>query len=100
MYLHSTIKEKRISITDVQTKIVPITFLPENIPHGYANGYIGVIKGHPWYEKHHGSIECNIHGGLTFSGFWYIDPEEGKLEEYWWIGFDTCHSYDNKFNCT
>ena len=59
---------------------------------GWGNGYIGVPKEHPWYEKYYMDIEneydVDIHGGLTYSGF----EDDDKC--FWWVGFDTAHVGD------
>ena len=67
--------------------------------HGYGCGYVGIPIGHPWYGKHYSYINdyvC-IHGGLTYSENHITDEYD---DEYWWIGFDTCHCYDNLTNCS
>lgn len=72
---------------------------------GHSNGYIAVPKDHPWYEVHYNHIDVNIHGGLTFSNNmsdWIKEIAVGELPEtndYWVIGFDTCHYGDNEHNC-
>ena len=61
---------------------------------GTFNGYVGVPKGHPLYNKdyHDKRIEnLEVHGGVTFSGKW-DEPELNS--ELWWIGFDTAHHTD------
>lgn len=63
---------------------------------GWGNGYVGLPQGHPYYGKDYSSIECEVHGGLTFAG-----PGEAlralplAIPDYWWIGFDTSHYGDN-----
>jgi hypothetical protein len=59
-------------------------------PVGALCGYIGVPKGHPWFEVDYSALDSvDVHGGLTFSG---------KLTQVdqllWWLGFDCAHSYD------
>jgi len=74
-------------------------------PVGSLNGYVGVGKGHPLFgtdyyscivctKKHcykpsHKSPESifDVHGGLTYSGFW-------NGFDTWWFGFDTAHAGD------
>ena len=63
---------------------------------GYGNGYVGVPKEHELYRVDYNDIQgIDIHGGLTFSDFW---QEESK-DNYWYLGFDTCHAFDNAENC-
>jgi hypothetical protein len=80
----------------IKTHLIKTTFLPASMPHGYGNGYIGIPPEHPWFVKDYDSIEVNVHGGLTYSA--NRAPNE-KPDGFWWIGFDTCHGGDNKFNC-
>lgn len=81
---------------NIQTAIVPITWLTGS-PHGYACGYIGVPKEHPWYEKDYDDIECTIHGGLTYVT--HTNPATKQEDTLWWVGFDTAHGGDNRLNC-
>ena len=59
---------------------------------GYGNGYIGLPKQHPFYNKDYTDIyqdNINIPGGLTFS----------QLHNgLWVIGFDTLHAHQNLEN--
>lgn len=81
---------------NIRKQLIPINHL-SNLPHGYANGYVGVPPGHPWYGINYNSIDVDVHGGLTFS--------EHKLpfceldDEIWWVGFDVCHYGDDSLNC-
>jgi hypothetical protein len=52
---------------------------------GHWCGYICIPKDHAWYGKERDGIDCNIHGGITYS------EEE---EDGFWIGFDCAHAYD------
>ena len=81
---------------NIKTHIVPTTFLPPTIAYGYGNGYIGVPPEHPWFNRSYNDIDVDVHGGLTYS-----DDHAPGLEPdgYWWIGFDTNHYQDNKYNC-
>jgi len=79
----------------IQTLLIPIDF-SHIIPHGYANGYIGLPKEHPWFNKHYDNIDVDIHGGLTYSN---DHPPKGEPDGLWWTGFDTAHCYDNQVNC-
>jgi hypothetical protein len=80
---------------EIKTKLIPITHL-NSMSHGYANGYIGVPPEHPWYNQDYNHIDADVHGGLTYSC--YVLPNNSG-EGYWWLGFDTIHYGDNKFNC-
>lgn len=62
--------------------------------YGWGNGYVGVLKNHPWYEKHYDDIEVKVHGGLTYSEFGF----GSKNKHYWILGFDTRHYSDNLMN--
>tara|TARA_X000001316_G_C915429_1_gene29905 strand:+ start:545 stop:934 length:390 start_codon:yes stop_codon:yes gene_type:complete len=68
---------------------------------GYANGYVGVQKGHPLYGIDYNQLfeKVSVHGGLTFSG--HIKSFSSDVnnpnwldEGFWWIGFDTKHTGD------
>lgn len=87
-------------VIDIKIK----TAMVENDFGGFANCYIGLPKGHPWYEMEYDDIEerCpetnKVHGGLTYSKNKVpYSNEEG--EGLWWVGFDTKHYGDNKENC-
>jgi hypothetical protein len=57
----------------------------EHLSLGHLNGYIKVPPSHPWYSKEYDTIDCVVHGGLTY----------GEMEpDGWWIGFDCAHSMD------
>lgn len=56
---------------------------------GTLNGYIGVKRRHPLYRNM--SINLSVHGGVTFTGKL---NEEGFKKKFWYIGFDTAHSWD------
>lgn len=76
-----------------------IKFVIENKAHkiypaimGWGNGYVGVLKNHPWYGKHYDLIHgVDIHGGLTYSEFGIC----GKNKHYYIVEFDTNHWNDN-----
>lgn len=78
----------------IQTSLVPVMHL-HGIEHGYANGYVGVPEGHPWYGKDYDHIEVDIHGGLTYSNDCL---PLCKPDGLWWVGFDTVHYGDNQSN--
>ena len=68
----------------------------EFLPGGWRCGYIGVMKGHPLYEKDECEYPCELepHGGITFSGF---RPHVGGNDAgnyIWWFGFDCAHYGD------
>jgi len=81
---------------NIRIMLIQLTHVPCFMPHGFANGYVGVPKGHPWFGKGINDIEVRIHGGLTYS--------EDRLpfrspDGLWWVGFDTCHAFDDYENC-
>jgi hypothetical protein len=78
-------------------KLIETDWLPQELRHGWGNGYIGLPPRHPWYQNHYDTIDVNIHGGLTYSDH-YMDKI--TYPSVWWIGFDTNHCMDNRYNCT
>jgi hypothetical protein len=69
--------------------------------HGALCGYVGVDKNHPYYGKHHDSIEdIEVHGGLIYSNKCQEDgmichvPLNNESDDVWWLGFDCAHSDD------
>jgi len=55
-------------------------------------GYVGLPKGHPWWEKHYTQLpDLKIHGGLTFAGRF---KDKHGVWGFWLIGFDCSHSWD------
>ena len=82
---------------EIKTKTIETTFLPPEIKQGWGNGYVGVPPNHPWFGKDYNELDVDVHGGLTFSN--KAAPKE-QPDSYWWIGFDTCHYQDNKYNCS
>jgi len=81
--------------TKIKSLLIPITHLPDSMC-GYANGYVGIPEGHPWFNVNYDYIDCDVHGGLTYAGDHAPKHEPDGL---YWIGFDTCHDTDNKQNC-
>lgn len=81
----------------IKTQLIPNTWIsiPEH-DKGYANGYIGVPAGHPWFGKHYDDIDVDVHGGLTYSG---DHCPRCEPDGHWWFGFDTLHYQDNSVNC-
>ena len=80
----------------IKTNIRVTDWLPQNVPHGYGCGYIGLPKEHPWYGMDYFSIPANVHGGLTWGDYNLPNQEPDGL---YWIGFDTNHLNDDQFNC-
>lgn len=76
--------------------------------HGWGNGYVLIPINHPFYEMYYEEINkyIDVHGGLTFSEHYSVIkkypelPVCSKTEEYWVVGFDTCHCNDNSNNWT
>lgn len=63
-------------------------------------GYVGVPPGHPWHGKDWGSIDVEVHGGLTYAekcnewiGVCHV-PAPGESDNFWWVGFDCAHWMD------
>ncbi len=56
---------------------------------GIACGYVGVPRGHPYFGKGCDDVDVQVHGGLTFAGYW-----EDIDSEIWWLGFDCGHAFD------
>jgi len=54
---------------------------------GALCGYVGVPKGHPYFEKDGEAFAVSIHGGITFSDYM-------KKYNHWWLGFDCAHHND------
>lgn len=82
--------------------------LPEHycLKSGYANGYVAVPPGHPLYAKSDLDSLLDVHGGVTFTDCFdnvkrifksieYIDEPVGVTDDWWVIGFDTCHFEDS-----
>lgn len=84
---------------------------------GYGNGYVLIPKDHPYYGVDYNNIDVDIHGGLTYGSYfksedflkWCKDREISgditlvnykNFEDFWMIGFDTCHYGDNRTNWT
>lgn len=75
---------------------------------GYANGYVAIPKEHPYYGRDCNEINVDVHGDLTFSDFGkffresktieFINGSLKDIEDYWVLGFDTCHFGDNLEN--
>ena len=88
----------------IKSVLIPVTFLPPSHAHGYANGYVGVPPGHPWFGKSYDEIDdkVTIHGGLTYGRDHLPLTDKGQqpvIDGLFWFGFDTCHCDDNKFTC-
>lgn len=77
--------------------IMENTWLPRyekiNIGHGWGNGYVKLVEGHPWYDKDYENIPVSVHHGLTFSRM--IGKNNKYFKPGFWIGFDTAHHNDN-----
>lgn len=67
---------------------------------GALCGYVGVQKGHRFYEKDYNDVPANVHGGLTYSDHCDTDgaichvPAPGEPDDIWWLGFDCSHWND------
>lgn len=60
---------------------------------GYRCGYVRVPVGHPWHGKSDCDVDCEVHGGLTFSEK-DVDCDKGGPDDAWWHGFDCAHAWD------
>lgn len=74
-------------------------------------GYVGVLPGHPLYQKSAAYSDnedrevgqLNVHGGVTFAdhctlgepvmGICHV-PYAGREDKVWWIGYDCGHAFD------
>lgn len=86
----------------IKSCLIPIKFLPPSVPHGYANGYVGVPEGHPWFGRDYYAVDVSIHGGLTYGrNHLPVTEKDGEpvIDGLFWFGFDTCHCNDNEFTC-
>jgi len=79
----------------LRKKMVDTSFISGIMELGWGNGYVGLPKWHPWFNKDYDEIPVRIHGGLTYSTMW----DDGE-ETLWIIGFDTHHYNDNLTNCS
>lgn len=65
---------------------------------GHLCGYVGVSKGHPWFEKGYDDVEASVHYGLTYAHHCAENichvVEEGEDDNVWWLGFDCAHCDD------
>lgn len=68
---------------------------------GALCGYVGVPKGHRFYEVEENDVpyeDIHVHGGLTYSnhcqGHICHEPEPGRPDDVWWLGFDCAHHND------
>lgn len=77
--------------------IMENTWLPRyekiTIGHGWGNGYVKLVEGHPWYDKDYEIIPVSVHYGLTFGRM--IGENNKYFKPGFWIGFDTAHHEDN-----
>jgi hypothetical protein len=68
-------------------------------PGGWGNGYVAIPPGHELhgmsYDMIHNNYTINVHGGLTYADYPVGSRLEGIPEDWWVIGFDTCHYGDN-----
>ena len=77
--------------------IMENTWLPRyekiTIGHGWGNGYVKLVEGHPWYDKDYENIPVSVHYRLTFGRM--IGENNKYFKPGFWIGFDTAHHDDN-----
>lgn len=59
----------------------------------HPTAYIRIPKDHSWYQKDYGSLDLDVHGGLTFSDSDFrFNPI--VVPDSWWIGWDYGHAGD------
>lgn len=58
---------------------------------GFRCGYVGLPKGHKFYEVDYMEMDIDCHYGLTYSEKYLYGQED---ENTWWVGFDCGHSGD------
>lgn len=65
---------------------------------GALCGYVGVSEAHPLFGKDYGTVDFDVHGGLTYSDFCQDGichvAYEGRADHVWWFGFDCAHGFD------
>lgn len=72
---------------------------------GHLCGYVGVAKGHPFFQVDENSINPwpDVHGGLMYARFCVEGrgehgichvPFPGRPAHVWWLGFDCAHLGD------
>lgn len=65
---------------------------------GHWCGYVAVPPWHPAYGKHHGDVEVDVHGGLTYADRCHGEichvPAPGEPDDVYWLGFDCHHTWD------
>lgn len=62
-------------------------------------GYVGLSSNHSAFRVQYYEIDIDTHGGLTYSNHCSGDIchlHDGDKDETWWLGFDCCHSFDQK----
>jgi hypothetical protein len=60
---------------------------------GYRCGYVRVPIGHPWHGQEMYDVDCDCHGGVSFSQADQPCDKAGE-DNAWWVGFDCAHSGD------
>jgi len=66
---------------------------------GALCGYVGVTKGHPYFDiVDETSADLDVHGGITYGGkcsgnICHV-PEPGEPDDVYWLGFDCAHVGD------
>lgn len=67
-------------------------------PLGAWCGYAAVPPGHPLHGADFGSVDTNVHGGLSYGGACRGEichvPKPGEPDNVWWFGFDCSHFGD------
>jgi hypothetical protein len=55
------------------------------------NGYVGVSKGHKFFETDYRDLDVEVHGNLTFGS----GGTHQRFGYHWWFGFDCGHAFDH-----
>lgn len=96
MTAYEVIDAYQLANLPLPIKIIENTWLPMGVSkHGWGNGYVKIVPGNKFFQKHYDDIDVNVHGGLTFSE----DVKDDSFDSPgYWIGFDTAHYNDNLEN--
>jgi hypothetical protein len=95
----------------IMKKLIPFLNVYPTGFGGYANGYVAIPKGHPFYKKDYFYINkfVDVHWGLTFAEMSddlignmeceFLNGDKELPKGMWVLGFDTKHLDDNPYNC-
>lgn len=63
---------------------------------GHRCGYVGIPPEHPFFEKEDIGQDVEANGGIYFTMHHPKFDKVAGVENYWWIGWDYDHSWDQK----